>query len=81
MYICCRYEFKPLVCFFSHRATGGVDLLFSVRDLARRLVEMGGAVSSGESNDDLVDNLMAGEYVKVGHISHEFRLFFYEFFG
>jgi hypothetical protein len=26
---------------------------------------MGGAVSSGESNDELVDNLMSGEYIKV----------------
>jgi len=27
---------------------------------------MGGAVSSGESNDDLIDNLVEAELIKVG---------------
>lgn len=26
---------------------------------------MGGAVSSGESNDELIDNLMESDYIKV----------------
>lgn len=26
---------------------------------------MGGAVSSGESNDDLIDNLLEADYIKV----------------
>lgn len=34
---------------------------------------MGGAVSSGENNDDLVDNLIEADYIKNSHVERVFR--------
>ena len=34
---------------------------------------MGGAVSSGENNDELVDNLVEAEYIKSADIEKVFR--------
>lgn len=34
---------------------------------------MGGAVSSGENNDDLVDNLIEADYIKNSHVERIFR--------
>ena len=34
---------------------------------------MGGAVSAGESNDELIDNLREADYIKSAHIEKVFR--------
>jgi len=34
---------------------------------------MGGAVSSGENNDDLVDNLIEADYIKNANVERVFR--------
>ena len=34
---------------------------------------MGGAVSAGEDNDDLIDNLKEADYIKTEHIERVFR--------
>jgi len=35
--------------------------------------KMGGAVSSGESNDDLIDNLLKADFIKVSPTSKEIQ--------
>ncbi len=34
---------------------------------------MGGAVSAGEDNDELIDNLVEADYIKSPHIERVFR--------
>lgn len=34
---------------------------------------MGGAVSQGINNDDLIDNLLEAEYLQTSHLEHVFR--------
>ena len=34
---------------------------------------MGGAVSAGEDNDELIDNLVEADYIKSSHIERVFR--------
>lgn len=34
---------------------------------------MGGAVSAGEDNDDLIDNLKEAQYIRSGYVEQAFR--------
>jgi len=36
---------------------------------------MGGAVSAGENNDELIDNLVEANYIRSKHVSQDFDYF------
>lgn len=41
--------------------------------LYRFFLAMGGAVSAGEDNDDLIDNLKEAQYIRTGRVEQAFR--------
>ena len=52
---------------------GGAEPNTDNSDINSNTDTMGGAVSAGEDNDELIDNLVEADYIKSAHIERVFR--------
>jgi hypothetical protein len=52
---------------------GLVDFAWVYLSAFKSLISMGGAVSRGEDNDDLIDNLVEADYIKTSLVEKVFR--------